>query len=419
MRIRDARLYLVGQAFSMLGDSALLIAAAIWVKELTGSNGAAGLTFFFVVAPSLCAPLAGVLVDRVRRRAVLLWGNALTGLAMLPLLLVHDAGQVWIVWLVMVLYGVSYTVLGPAQSALLPSIVPDELLADANALLRSVREGLRLFAPLLGAGLLTVAGGAAVAALDAATFVIAVLSLLAIRVVEPPPDPAEREHWRREVSAGFRHVAAVPALLRMTVATAVVLLVVGFLETAPFAVVAQGLHQPPTFLGVLQMVQGAGAVAGGLTAAPVLRRLGESVLAALGMLLLAAGSALLIVPSMPVVLAGGVVLGASLSWLLVGSNTLLQRRTPDRLQGRVFAAVDLATSTPQTVSIAAGAALIAVVPYGALLGAVAIVTAGAGLGLLRGERRDQAKAIGRTPRSGSSGVSRARRSPTASSSSGT
>jgi hypothetical protein len=122
---------------------------------------------------------------------------------------------------------------------------------------------------------------------------------------------------------------------------------------------------------------------------------------------------------MPVVLAGGVVLGASLSWLLVGSNTLLQRRTPDRLQGRVFAAVDLATSTPQTVSIAAGAALIAVVPYGALLGAVAIVTAGAGLGLLRGERRDQAKTIGRTPRSGSSGVSRARRSPTASSSSGT
>ncbi|HEY0374239.1 MAG TPA: MFS transporter, partial [Amnibacterium sp.] len=254
MRIRNARLYLVGQAFSMLGDSALLIAAAIWVKQLTGSNGAAGLTFFFVVAPSLCAPLAGVLVDRVRRRAVLLWGNALTGLAMLPLLLVHDAGQVWIVWLVMVLYGASYTVLGPAQSALLPSIVPDELLADANALLRTVREGLRLFAPLLGAGLLTVAGGAAVAALDAATFLIAVVSLLAIRVVERAPDPAEREHWRREVSAGFRHVAAVPALLRMTVATAVVLLVVGFPETAPFAVVAEGLHQPPTFLGVLQMV---------------------------------------------------------------------------------------------------------------------------------------------------------------------
>lgn len=419
MRIRDARLYLVGQAFSMLGDSALLIAAAIWVKELTGSNGAAGLTFFFVVAPSLCAPLAGVLVDRVRRRAVLLWGNALTGLALLPLLLVHDAGQVWIVWVVMVLYGASYTVLGPAQSALLPSIVPDELLADANALLRTVREGLRLFAPLLGAGLLTVAGGGAVAALDAATFVVAVVSLLAIRVAERPPDRAQREHWLREVSAGFRHVAAVPALLRMTVATAVVLLVVGFLETAPFAVVAQGLHQPPTFLGVLQMVQGAGAIAAGLTAAPVLRRLGESVLAGLGMVLLAAGSALLIVPSMPVVIAGGVVLGASLSWLLVGSNTLLQRRTPDRLQGRVFAAVDLATSTPQTVSIAAGAALIAVVPYGALLGAVAVVSAGAGLALLRGERRDQAKAMGRMPRSGSSGVSRARRSPTASSSSGT
>jgi hypothetical protein len=44
LRIRAARLYLVGQAFSMLGDSALLLAAAIWVEELTGSDGAAGLT---------------------------------------------------------------------------------------------------------------------------------------------------------------------------------------------------------------------------------------------------------------------------------------------------------------------------------------------------------------------------------------
>lgn len=419
LRIRAARLYLVGQAFSMLGDSALLLAAAIWVKELTGSDGAAGLTFFFVVAPSLLAPLAGVLVDRVRRRGVLLWGNALTGVALLPLLLVRNAGQVWIIWVVMVLYGVSYTVLGPAQSALLPSIVPDALLADANALLRTVREGLRLVAPLLGAGLLTIAGGAAVAALDAATFVIAVGTLLALRVVERTPDATEREHRLREVSAGFRHVAAVPALLRMTVATAVVLLVVGFLETAPFAVVAQGLHRPPTFLGVLQGVQGAGAVVGGLTAAPVLRTAGESALAAFGMVLLAAGSALLIVPSLPVVLAGSVVIGCSLPWLLVGSNTLLQRRTPDRLQGRVFAAVELATSTPQTVSIVVGAALITVVPYGALLAAVAVVTAASGIGLLWGERSDQAKAIGRMPRSGSSGVSRARRSPTASSSSGT
>ena len=70
---RDARIYLIGQSFSLFGDTAMFLALGIWVKELTHSNADAGLTFLFFPLASLFAPLAGMVVDRVRRRPTLIW----------------------------------------------------------------------------------------------------------------------------------------------------------------------------------------------------------------------------------------------------------------------------------------------------------------------------------------------------------
>jgi len=68
MSSRDARVYLTGQSFSLFGDTSMFLALGIWTKELTHSNAAAGLTFFFGVLAALFAPFAGMLVDRARRR---------------------------------------------------------------------------------------------------------------------------------------------------------------------------------------------------------------------------------------------------------------------------------------------------------------------------------------------------------------
>src|SRR5579864_58251 len=56
LALRDVQLYLAGAALSLFGDTTLYLAAAVWVKTLTGSNGAAGLIFFLLGVPSLCAP---------------------------------------------------------------------------------------------------------------------------------------------------------------------------------------------------------------------------------------------------------------------------------------------------------------------------------------------------------------------------
>lgn len=188
LRIRDMRLYLFGQAFSLFGDNAMWLAAGIWVKTLTGSNSASAFTFFAFALPQVFAPAWGMVVDRLRRRPLLIAVNLATGAAMLPLLLVHDADDVWIVYLVMVAYGVGGSIMSAAQGALLVEMVPDELLGDANGALRSVQEGLRLIAPLVGAGLFTAAGGGAVALLNAGTFVVAAVTLLFLRVQESTPE---------------------------------------------------------------------------------------------------------------------------------------------------------------------------------------------------------------------------------------
>jgi MFS family permease len=377
---RDARIYLTGQSFSLLGDTALWLALAIWAKDLTGSSGAAGLVVFCIAASQVLSPLAGMLVDRVRRRPLLLVVNLGTAVVLLPLLAAGD--RVWVIYAVAVAYGFSYTLLGAGQSALLTLLVPADRLSSANAYLQTVREGLRLVAPVAGAGLYAVAGGAAVALLDAATFVIAAGCLAALKLREPKPEPTG-EPWRRAVAAGARHLIATVRLRRTVVACAIVLLVLGFSETLTFAI-ADGLHRPLSFVGVLMFVQGVGAVAGACTATRVIARGGESRTAGAGIAVLAAGTLLLASTSLPVVLAGKVLFGFGLPWIVVGLMTLLQRLTPQHLQGRAYSAAELVLGVPQTLSIAVGAALVTVVDYRALLVVEAAVIAAAAVYLARG-----------------------------------
>jgi MFS family permease len=388
LRLHDARAFLIGQTFSILGDSALWLAAGIWVKVLTGSTSLAGLTFFFFACPALASPFAGLLVDRVKRKPLLTITDAITGAAVLLLLLVHRADQVWIIWTVMVIYGFAYTITGSAQSALVTVMVPKDLLGAANAATRTIREGLRLFAPLVGAGLFAWLGGGAVAIMDSATFVISILTLVLIHTKEPKPVAGKRAHWTREIQEGFRHIGRTVELRQLTIAIAVILLVVGFLESVGFAVVQHGLHKAPPFLGVIITAQGVGALIGGLIATSIMRKLGEGITAGIGILLLGLAASLWVVPSLTFVLAGAILFGVSLPWIIVGSYTMVQLRTPAHLQGRTFSAFDFSTSTPQTASIVVGAIVISFVSYQVLLIAIVVVTAAAGIYLLtRKEQR--------------------------------
>lgn len=381
---RDARLLLAGQTLSAFGDWAMLIVLAVWMKTLTGSNALAGLTFFVFAAGSLLAPLGGLLADRMRRRPLMIAADCVLGAFVLVLLLVHDRSDAWLIYAVAFAYGALGTVFFPARAALLKIMLPEELLADANGALTATREGLRIIAPLVGAGLYTVLGGGAVAVLDSATFAASAFFLSRMRVPEKKPASSEH-HFVREVTAGLRHVWETLPLRQVVAGVAVALLVVGFAETLIFSVIA-ALGKPPSFFGVFATIQGVGSIAGGVTAASVLHRVGEVRLVGSGLALFAFADLCLIAPSLPIVLVAGPAAGIGVSWAIVGFSTALQTRTPLAIQGRVSAAADLTLSVAQATSIATGALLSTFVDYRILFVVMAaVVLASAGYLLTRRE----------------------------------
>lgn len=395
-RHRDARLYILGQTLSSVGDNALWLAMGIWVKILTGSNSAAGLVFFAFAAGALLAPATGVLADRVRRRPLLAVTNLAGAALVCALLAVHGRGQVWLIYVVLFGYGVVNALLTSAQTAFVPALVPDDLLAAANALLQVGSFGLRIFTPLLGAGMLAAIGAAPVVLLDAATFVAAAACVLALRIREPRPERA-RSHWRAEATAGVRYVARTPVLRRLLVTFVLALSVVGFLETIGFAVVAQGLHRTPPFLGVLISVQGAGVIAGAVASPAILKGIGEVRAIAAALALVGIGSALLTISAIPAVVIGMLLFGGALALANIAIVTLIQRRTPSDLIGRVDSALTVATTVPQVLSIAVGAALIAVVGYRTLLLVITAVMAVCIAYLLAGRDDQQHAAMAAQP----------------------
>lgn len=377
---RQFRRLFVGQSLSFFGDTVLFLSLGILAKQLTGSNAQAGAIFLMLALPSLAAPLTGYLVDRVRRRPLMIAVDLGTCLAVLPLLLVHDRGQAWVLDVVALLYGLSLNLISGARTGLVKDMLPAELLGSANALLATVGQGLRLVAPLVGAGLLTAFGVNAVVLLDVATFLIAVVALSLIRMRESAPEP--RGRLREDLVAGFRHVRHTPLLLQLMVTSGIAFSVLGFYDTVIFAVVDNGLHRPATLVGVLLSVQGAGSVLGGIASAAILRRAGPGPLVGLGMVAVAAGALLLLPSSLPVVAAGFLLDGVALPWLIVGFMTALQRWTPPRLQGRVMAVTYVSLDLPQALSIGAGALLISFVDYRALLAIMATVVIACGAVLL-------------------------------------
>lgn len=358
---RNSRLYLTGITGSFVGGSAMILAAGIWVKSLTGSSSLAALVSVCVYAPSLLGPLAGLLADRVRRRRLLVTVNLMTGAILLLLLAVRSEGDIWLIFVVMTWYGAALALVDPAEQALFVVMLPAEERVRLNGLRMSLQEGAKLVSPLAGAGLYSLAGGGAVAAVSATTFLVAALVISRLRISEPSNNPRS-EPWRHEISAGFRHVRQSRLLLVVTLSAATAMATSGVLVAATFDLV-DALGRAPSFLGVITATLGAGSITAGIVSSRLVRRFGEPRLLLLGLADSVLGYLLLASGALPAVVTGAFVLGFALPWIVIAVINLGQRLTPPHLQGRVAAATALLLFAPQPVAQPGGAAAITVVDY--------------------------------------------------------
>ncbi|WP_045317417.1 MFS transporter [Lentzea aerocolonigenes] len=357
------RWYFAGLALSFFGTSAMYLVAGVWVKSLTGSDALATIAILCVYLPGVLSPWIGRIADSYRRKPLLVW----TDLAIVPVLAVlFLTDEIWVIYAVLLVYGVKAVLVSAAEPALLVALLPQDQLAKVNGLRMSLQEGMKLVAPLAAAALFAVYGSWPVIAIDALSFLFAAAATSMIKVDEPPPAPRESPSWPHLKALTWPMSGAATALFTGSIGTA-----------ASFSLVENGLHHGPEFLDVLTAAQGAGSVLAGLQ--------GKRANVTAGLVLIAAGALARATAWLPAVLAGGFLNGAGLAWAVIAVVTLVQQRTPPEVLGRVSATAISIVFAGGPLGLAAGAALVAHLSFRTIYVIIAVAAVAAAVGT-RGDR---------------------------------
>jgi MFS family permease len=181
---RDFRLLFVGRCVSLLGDGAFLVAMAWEAYTLSNAPTALSLLGIAMTVPLISLLLfGGVVSDRHGRRKVMLSADLVRAglLALLAALAASGTLRLWQMMVIVAIYGGAQAFFDPASDAILPELVPDAQLAEANALEQVVRPlALRLAGPAIGGVLVGVLGLGAAFMADAATFLVSAATLWAM-----------------------------------------------------------------------------------------------------------------------------------------------------------------------------------------------------------------------------------------------
>jgi hypothetical protein len=181
LRERDFRLLFTGRCVSLLGDGAFLVAMAWEAYTLSNAPTALSLLGIAMTVPLIALLLfGGVVSDRHGRRQVMLIADVVRAvlLGLLGLLAVSGDLRLWQMMVIVAVYGGAQAFFDPASDAILPQLVPESRLGEANALEQVLRPlALRLLGPALGGVLVGVLGPGAAFLADGATFVVSAVAL--------------------------------------------------------------------------------------------------------------------------------------------------------------------------------------------------------------------------------------------------
>jgi MFS family permease len=342
MRHRDFRLLWIGQTVSMIGDGTYYVAVAWLVYQDLGRSPAA----FAAVGvawslPQLLLLLAsGALSDRMDRRHLMIAGDLLRLVSILIIGVLTLTGNVTIPILLglVVFYGSGQALFGPAFSSIIPSIVPEDVLVEANSVGQVVRPlAMTIIGPILG-GLLLLLGTGWAFIFDAISFGVSALCI-ALMHARRPPDEGPHEPLIPQIKEGIGYVRSETWILVALVSATVSLFCVwGPWETLMPLVITRDLSGSGVDLAFVFAAGGLGSVLVGVLAAQRgslgRRPITTMYLAwALGMLM-TAGFGLITAVWQGLFIA--FVAEGSISLLIVIWYTAIQRLVPDHYLGRVM-----------------------------------------------------------------------------------
>ena len=259
----------IGQFVSRVGTAMTRFALLIWAYQQTGQATTVALLGFFGFLPYiLLSPVAGVWVDRLDRRKVMLLADVGAFVVTLTLLLLFFTNnlEVWHLFAAEVLTALFDAFQGPAYSAATTTLLPKEQYARASGLRSMADDGARVLAPFMAGVLIGWIGVEGVMLVDAATFIVAVFTLAIVRIPAIHGSFAgEERDFFGEMRVGFEFIFRRRGLLGLTLHFTVVnfFAALTYFGVMPAMILARS-GGSELALGLVQGALGAAGLAGGL-----------------------------------------------------------------------------------------------------------------------------------------------------------
>ncbi len=342
--LKDSRLMKlwVAQGVSTFGNMLTFLAIPILVYEETGSKAALSLTIFFGGVPQIIVgSFAGALVDRLDRRVIMVLGDVLRGLVMVPILFISGSWLIPTIYAVVAFKSLFGSFFQPAMSSVIPSLVQRDQLISVNSLFTFSFMTLQFLSPLVGAWLLGMIGIRMVLLIDIGSFIISAL-LIAWTAVPAHevrhPKPLSMESLVEDIREGLHFIGGSKILKIMLLTGIICMLGQGFISPVWLPYIVEYLNEPKEKFGILVSMQGLGCIVGTIIIMLVGVRKKASV-KGLYMFFLA-GSGITIFMQITtqkfyIFLIWGTLVGVFLAARNVAHSTLIQHATEARMLGRV------------------------------------------------------------------------------------
>ncbi|WP_320068795.1 MFS transporter [Micromonospora sp. RTGN7] len=345
----------LGLLTSVLGSALTGLALGVWVFQQTGSATQYGVTLLINLLPGvLFAPLAGVLVDRLSRWAILVVSEVVSAVTVVALAGLFHAGvlQPWHIFVAVGIQSLVRSVQMPALSSAVVLLAPKEQMGRANGLLM-LAQALGSTVGFAGGGVLLLAIRLdGVLLVDFATFLLNVVILAFVRIPRPPrpaAEPGAADGLLAEIRTGWRVLGTRRALLTLLLFSMALNVSLGYADALLTPLVLS--FASAASLGLVVACMGVGAVAGSMALAMwggPLRRINGLAGFALPLGAFLCLGALR--PSVPLILIAA--LGFTFCFTIVDGTTrnVLQLEVEPAVQGRVFATYNMVSGAVLSVS---------------------------------------------------------------------
>jgi MFS family permease len=291
---------------------------------------------------------AGVWVDRLRRRPILIAGDLVRAVALIsiPIAFALDVLTIWQLYVVGFVNGCATVFFDVAYQSYLPSLVDRDQIVDGNAKLETSRSAAQITGPGVSGVLIGLVTAPFAIILDSISFVASALFMFAIRRQETAPERrvnerGEHPSMRTEIGEGLRYVGRHPFLRSIAATTGLSNFFGNILFSILILYLVRELSFSPELLGLAFSVGSVGFLVGALTASRVAARLGVGpTIVAAAVVFGSSGLLLALAPRdlAPPYVAAGIFLGG-LGGAIYNINqvSLRQAITPERMQGRMNA----------------------------------------------------------------------------------